>query len=169
MQEPKLQTVYLSLGSNLGKREENLQKAIYKIEEKIGSIISISNIYETAPWGNLNQAGFLNLILSVTLQNANPIDILADLQKIEHDLGRIRTEKWGERIIDIDIIYWDSLLLNHPRLTIPHPFMHDRKFVLVPLADIAPAFKHPVFGKTTLELLTLCTDTGEVLLKQARL
>jgi 2-amino-4-hydroxy-6-hydroxymethyldihydropteridine diphosphokinase len=138
MQVPKLQTLFLSLGSNLGNREENLNQAIQLIRQNISTNLSISNIYETEPWGNLNQAGFLNLILKIENSSFVPHEILEKIQKIENELGRVRVEKWGERCIDIDIIYYDDLIIDDARLVIPHPFVQERKFVLVPLADVAP-------------------------------
>ena len=160
MQVPKLQTLFLSLGSNLGNREENLNQAIQLIRQNISTNLSISNIYETEPWGNLNQAGFLNLILKIENSSLLPHEVLEKIQKIENELGRIRVEKWGERCIDIDIIYLDDLILDDAQLVIPHPFMQERKFVLVPLADVAPDWIHPVLQKTTLQLLQDCPDSG---------
>lgn len=160
MQAPKLQTLFLSLGSNLGNREENLNQAIQLIRQNISTNLSISNIYETEPWGNLNQAGFLNLILKIEISSFLPHEILEKIQKIENELGRIRVEKWGERCIDIDIIYLDDLILDDAQLVIPHPFMQERKFVLVPLADVASDWLHPVLQKTTLQMLQDCPDSG---------
>lgn len=160
MQVPKLQTLFLSLGSNLGNREENLNQAIQLIRQNISTNLSISNIYETEPWGNLNQAGFLNLILKIENFSFVPHEILEKIQKIENELGRVRVEKWGERCIDIDIIYYDDLIINDARLVIPHPFVQERKFVLVPLADVAPDWVHPILQKTTLQMLQDCPDSG---------
>ncbi len=160
MQVPKLQTLFLSLGSNLGNREENLNQAIQLIRQNISTNLSISNIYETEPWGNLNQAGFLNLILKIENFSFVPHEILEKIQKIENELGRVRVEKWGERCIDIDIIYYDDLIIDDARLVIPHPFVQERKFVLVPLADVAPDWVHPILQKTTLQMLEDCPDSG---------
>lgn len=160
MQVPKLQTLFLSLGSNLGNREENLNQAIQLIRQNISTNLSISNIYETEPWGNLNQAGFLNLILKIENSSFVPHEILEKIQKIENELGRVRVEKWGERCIDIDIIYYDDLIIDDARLVIPHPFVQERKFVLVPLADVAPDWVHPILQKTTLQMLQDCPDNG---------
>ncbi|NBB29436.1 2-amino-4-hydroxy-6-hydroxymethyldihydropteridine diphosphokinase [Cellulophaga sp. BC115SP] len=160
MQAPKLQTLFLSLGSNLGNREENLNQAIQLIRQNISTNLSISNIYETEPWGNLNQAGFLNLILKIENSSLLPHEVLEKIQKIEIELGRVRVEKWGERCIDIDIIYFNDLVLDDTQLVIPHPFVQERKFVLVPLADVAPDWVHPVLQKTTLQMLQDCPDSG---------
>jgi len=160
MQAPKLQTLFLSLGSNLGNREENLNQAIQLIRQNISTNLSISNIYETEPWGNLNQAGFLNLILKIENSSLLPHEVLEKIQKIEIELGRVRVEKWGERCIDIDIIYFNDLVLDDTQLVIPHPFVQERKFVLVPLADVAPDWVHPVLQKTTLQMLQDCPDGG---------
>jgi 2-amino-4-hydroxy-6-hydroxymethyldihydropteridine diphosphokinase len=160
MQVPKLQTLFLSLGSNLGNREDNLNQAIQLIKQNISTNLSISNIYETEPWGNLNQAGFLNLILKIENSSLLPHEVLEKIQKIEIELGRVRVEKWGERCIDIDIIFFNDLILDDTQLVIPHPFVQERKFVLVPLADVAPDWVHPVLQKTTLQMLQDCPDSG---------
>ena len=151
MQTSNLQTVYLLLGSNLGNRKEILEKAIELIAQKVGIIISQSKDYETKPWGVTDQPDFLNLAIAV-YTNQSPWEILERTQSIENQLGRVRKEKWGARLIDIDILFYGDEIINEPDLKVPHPLMQERDFALTPLAEIAPNFVHPVLKKTVLEL-----------------
>jgi len=153
---------YLLLGSNLGDRELYLERAVQLISEKVGIVIAKSSVYETEPWGNTNQPGFLNLALGVDTK-LSPLALLEMVLEIEKTLGRIRHEKWGSRLIDIDIIlYGDESITIDNQLQIPHAEMQNRKFVLEPLAEIAPNLIHPIFGKTIIEILTTLTDTLSV-------
>ncbi len=154
---------YLLLGANIGDRAETLQRATDLISERIGPVVQQSGLYETAPWGVTDQPAFLNRVLGVETR-LGPDDVLTLTQSIEQELGRVRLEKWGARMIDIDLLYYDQLRLQTDRLTIPHPYLHQRRFTLVPLAEIAPEFVHPVLQKTTLELLADCEDIGEATL-----
>ena len=154
---------FLLLGANLGDRVATLRRAADLISERIGLVSQASGWYETAPWGIADQPAFLNQVLTVET-TLGPEAMLAQTQGIEQELGRVRVEKWGARIIDIDILYYDQLILQTELLTIPHPYLHQRRFTLVPLAEIAPDFTHPVLQKTTLELLAECEDEGEVLI-----
>lgn len=157
----KINKTYLGLGSNLGNREENLQTAQRFIAEKFGTIISLSSIYETAAWGLTEQNAFLNQVLCVETKFP-PIEVLQIILEIEKLMGRIREHKWGARIIDIDILYYANKIVSLPNLAIPHPFIQERRFVLVPLCEIAGEFIHPKFKQTNLKLLEKCRDSGEI-------
>ena len=154
-------TVYLLLGSNLGDRLQIMRAARKLIAMEIGHIVSASSIYETAPWGVLDQPSFLNQVLEVATE-MTPEEVLRIILDIEHELGRIRYERWGARVIDIDILYFESLVVDTARLTIPHPRLHERRFTLAPLSEVAPNFIHPILNKNSEQLLAECIDTSEV-------
>lgn len=151
----------LLLGANLGDRVDTLRKAVSLIDERIGSVAQQSGLYQTAAWGVTEQPDFLNQVIRIDT-DLTPESVLEQTQRIEQELGRIRREKWGARAIDIDILYYDQRIIHTETLTIPHPYLHHRRFTLVPLAEVAPDFVHPVLQKTTLELLADCADNGEV-------
>ncbi|WP_230383787.1 2-amino-4-hydroxy-6-hydroxymethyldihydropteridine diphosphokinase [Pedobacter endophyticus] len=151
-------TVYLLLGGNLGEREENLNKAIFLVSKEIGEIEAQSSIYETAAWGKTDQPAFLNQAIAVKTE-FSALEVLEKALAIEQELGRVRKEKWGERLIDIDLILYGVEIIEIPgKLQIPHPHMQDRRFVMEPLAEIAPDMMHPRLGKTILEISKKITD-----------
>lgn len=148
---------YLLLGTNLGDRKKNLSTALFKIGKYLGEILKKSSIYESDAWGVEDQPPFLNLVVKINT-SLSPVDLLAGIAEIEKNMGRIRYEKWKERLIDIDILYYDDEIINHDRLVIPHPEIQNRKFTLVPLCEISGSEIHPVFKKTNLELLKESND-----------
>ena len=152
-----MNTAYLLVGGNIGEREQNLARARQWIEADCGAIIRASSIYETAAWGNTAQAAFLNQVLEIhTPLNAK--QLIRHVLKVEKKMGRIREEKYGPRLIDIDILLFNDEIHKTDFLTIPHPKMQNRRFVLEPLAEIAPGVTHPVLKKTITELLNDCPD-----------
>ncbi|NEM98369.1 2-amino-4-hydroxy-6-hydroxymethyldihydropteridine diphosphokinase [Pontibacter burrus] len=155
---PKL---YLLLGGNLGNRTLYLQQARETIATQVGPIVQASGIYETAAWGKTDQPSFLNQVLEVETQ-LGPEQVLQTINLIEHELGRERLEHWGSRVIDIDILFYDDLVQQTQRLTIPHPQLHLRRFTLQPLQEIAPNLVHPMLQQTISELLIRCPDDLEV-------
>jgi 2-amino-4-hydroxy-6-hydroxymethyldihydropteridine diphosphokinase len=157
--------VYLLLGSNLGDSESILRLAKSLIEARIGTVIKASSIYLTKAWGIENQPDFLNQVLELdTVLDASKV--LQCILEIERELGRIRFQKWGTRIIDIDILYFGKLIIDTKNLVIPHPENQNRNFVLVPMAEIAPDLMHPVLQLSQTELLKKCPDKMKVALLQ---
>lgn len=156
-----MNTAYLLIGGNLGDRAAYLEEAVAHIEAKCGSITSRSSMYETAAWGNTNQPAFYNQALKLSTP-LSPASLLEQLLAIELEMGRVRTQKYGPRTIDLDILMIDDKVLDTPALTIPHPQLHHRRFALLPLAEIEPSLKHPVLDQTVSELLVNCTDTLDV-------
>jgi len=149
---------YLLLGSNLGDREAYLQQALELISVQAGTITKQSALYETAAWGNTDQPGFLNLAVEIATE-LDVLTLLHTVLSIEKALGRVRHEKWGSRLIDIDIIlYADEIVHIENELQVPHPEMQRRKFVMQPLVEIAPAVIHPVFKKSMAEILAALND-----------
>lgn len=148
---------YLLLGGNEGDRIDWLNKAIASIEANCGTIIERSAIYETAAWGIEDQPAFLNMALSISTE-LSPEELLYNINKIEAELGRQRQVKWGQRTLDIDILFYDDKVITSQRLTIPHPEMQNRRFALEPLKDIAPGFIHPKLNKTVSQMLADCED-----------
>jgi 2-amino-4-hydroxy-6-hydroxymethyldihydropteridine diphosphokinase len=142
---------YLSLGSNVGDRERNLRNAI-RCLRNVGQVTSVSSFYETEPVEFTEQAWFLNCAAILEIEKT-PMQLLCALLRVEQEMGRERVQKKGPRVIDIDIVLFDEIIVNAPELTIPHPAMHQRRFVLEPLAEIAPAARNPVLKKTVRQLL----------------
>ncbi len=158
--------IYLALGTNLGKREANLRNAIAALAPPV-RVIQESPIYETAPWGVEDQPHFLNMVVKAETE-LSPLALLQLLKSLETGLGRIPTFRYGPRLIDIDILFYNDLILETPELTIPHPRLQERAFVLVPLADVAPELVHPILKKTTTELVSALDATGVVATSYAR-
>nr|WP_294874182.1 2-amino-4-hydroxy-6-hydroxymethyldihydropteridine diphosphokinase [uncultured Pedobacter sp.] len=154
--------VYLLLGSNLGEREQLIEDAIKQIANEIGEVFIRSSVYETEAWGNEDQPSFLNIALGVETK-LTPIEVLNKALEIELELGRVRHEKWGSRLIDIDLIFYDDIVVDMgAELQIPHPQMQYRKFVLEPLAEIVPDYMHPVLKMTVREVLERLRDNLSV-------
>jgi 2-amino-4-hydroxy-6-hydroxymethyldihydropteridine diphosphokinase len=156
--------VYLSLGSNLGNKTENLETAKYEITLQIGKIVKTGNLYETEPWGFENEHWFLNTVIEIETK-LNEIETLKKCLLIEKKMGRVRNtinNTYTARIIDIDILFFDNQIINSPELSIPHPHIQDRNFVLFPLADIAAEFIHPKLNKSIKNLLKECKDTTQI-------
>ncbi|OWY25915.1 2-amino-4-hydroxy-6-hydroxymethyldihydropteridine diphosphokinase [Sphingobacteriales bacterium UPWRP_1] len=149
--------VYLLTGSNAGNRLLKLQQARQQVGLQIGNIMQTTAVYETAPWGNTQQPPFLNQVL-VAHTVLQPHEVLAQITRIEKKLGRIRREKWGQRTIDIDILLYGSEIIETEKLTIPHPWLPQRRFALTPLAEISPELIHPQLHLSIKQLLQQCPD-----------
>src|SRR5690554_4847302 len=153
--------VYLLLGANLGERFDQMRSAFQKVEKQVGRIVQYSSLYETAVWGMEDQPNYLNQVLLVET-TLEPLEVLKQINNIEEQLGRVRNLKWESRLIDIDILFYENFLIDIPELTIPHPYLHLRKFTLTPLYEIAPDFIHPGLKKSTKELLNELKDGLDV-------
>lgn len=153
-----MHAVYLLTGSNMGDRAQQLSEAIRLLNIHAGSVVQQSSVYQTEAWGKEGLPAHLNqaLLLNTSLE---PSALLKVIHEIEASLGRIRTEKWGVRMIDIDIIFFGDTIINQPDLIIPHPLMQERNFVLLPLCELAPDFIHPLFKKPLKVLLQQSSDT----------
>ncbi len=156
-----LHNIFLLIGGNLGDRQQNLHLVRKMIAERVGTIEKASSIFQTAAWGMENQPDFLNQALQVATP-LGPLNLLDALLAIERDMGRIRNEKYGPRTVDIDILLYNDLSLDHPDLLIPHPRMAQRRFVLEPLAEIAGDFIHPVQRISINKMLDNCSDSLDV-------
>jgi 2-amino-4-hydroxy-6-hydroxymethyldihydropteridine diphosphokinase len=153
--------VYLSVGSNVGNRKGNIAKALDLIKDS-SRVIKLSDIYETEAWGRTDQPSFYNQACIIST-NYEPEALLQVLKHIEVKCGRKLTlERFMPRTIDIDILFYDDLIFSSGSLIVPHPLIHERKFVLIPLVQIAPCFVHPVLGRTILQLLQRCNDELKV-------
>lgn len=145
---------YLALGTNIGNKRRNMITAAALLAERVGDVLALSGFYETEPWGFQSENTFLNAALQLET-SLSPLELLKATQEIEIEMGRTQKSNgaYHDRIIDIDILLYDDLVLQTPELTLPHPLMHERLFVMEPLAEIAPNVIHPVFKKPVISLL----------------
>jgi len=150
--------IYLALGSNLGDRAANLKEAIASLPPQM-DVKSKSKVYETPPWGYEDQPRFLNQVLKAQTY-LEPEPLLKHIKRLEIALGRKATFRNGPRLIDIDILFYDEVVMNTPTLTLPHPRLHERGFVLLPLMDIAPDLVHPLSGRSVREMMAACNLGG---------
>ncbi len=153
--------IFLLLGSNQGDKAQNLVLARENIEAQAGNIVLCSSLYKSPAWGMEQQPEFLNQVLEIaSVRKAD--DLLMTILAIEEKMGRVRVQKWGPRLIDIDLLFYGNEVRNSPRLQLPHPRIAERRFTLVPLAEIAPQLVHPILKKSMSQLLEECTDPSVV-------
>jgi 2-amino-4-hydroxy-6-hydroxymethyldihydropteridine diphosphokinase len=156
-----MNSVFLQLGSNLGERSQLLIDATVLLSRRLGIIVEKSKIYESTPWRVDGQESYLNQVIEVSTKYSAE-KVLKIVLEIETELGRVRVEKWGERLIDIDIIFFNDEIIETSDLCVPHKHMHERNFVLEPLNEIASTFIHPKYNKTVAELLKDTKDIERV-------
>jgi 2-amino-4-hydroxy-6-hydroxymethyldihydropteridine diphosphokinase len=151
-------TVYISLGTNLGDRCDNLKRAWESLPPEVRTV-AYSSIYQTPPWGYEDQPEFLNQVIQAETV-LSPVDLLAFLKNLEENLGRQATFRYGPRLIDLDILLYEDQIFNSSRLDVPHPKLHERPFVLIPLAELAPGLFHPVLGRRIQDLVSEVDSAG---------
>lgn len=156
-----METAYLSLGSNMGDREANLARAVEELRRRGVHILRQSSLYETEPLEIREQAWFLNCVVEIET-TATPSELLPMLLEVEREMGRLRGTKYGPQLIDMDILLYGATVVDTPELTVPHPKMTERRFVLVPLNELASDIRHPVLRKTIAELLAETPDQSQV-------
>jgi 2-amino-4-hydroxy-6-hydroxymethyldihydropteridine diphosphokinase len=156
-------TAFLHLGSNEGNRLEMIDKATAMIEGQIGKLLIKSSLYETEAWGMKDQPDFINQAVKIDTPHTS-LETLQLCKKIEHELGSMKKEKWGQRSIDIDLLFWNESIISDENISLPHPQIENRNFVLIPLMEIAGEFIHPVLNKSIEEIFDECEDDCEVLL-----
>src|ERR1019366_19658 len=158
----KMNIAYLILGGNKGDKLQNIRQALFLLENNIGALTKKSDVFVTAAWGNTEQPDFFNQAIRLET-SLSASDLLKKIISIEETLGRIRTDKkWMERTMDIDILFYNDEIISIPDLKIPHPFIQERKFVLIPMEQLAPMFVHPQIKKNIRTLLSECSDELEV-------
>jgi 2-amino-4-hydroxy-6-hydroxymethyldihydropteridine diphosphokinase len=152
-----MNTAILLIGGNLGNRSQNLRRAVDLLDSTAGKVTKSSSLYATAPWGGVEQPNYLNqgLVIQTPLSATELLDVMMDIEK---QVGRVRREKWGSRVIDIDMIFFNEEVIDLPQLKVPHPHMANRRFVLMPLCEILPDFVHPVLQQPLSHLLEICPD-----------
>ena len=155
-----MSTVYIGIGSNLGNREENCIRAVELFEKRGIPVRRKSALHETKPWGMKDQSLFLNMAIEIETA-LNPRELLKMLKEMEKEIGREPTSRWGPRIIDLDILLFNATVVDDDNLSIPHPLMHERDFVLKPLTEIAPDAEHPVLHKSIRELMLQLERKGK--------
>ncbi|MDR1482175.1 MAG: 2-amino-4-hydroxy-6-hydroxymethyldihydropteridine diphosphokinase [Synergistaceae bacterium] len=153
----------IGLGSNKGDRLANIRTAASMVGERVGALTAASGVFETPPWGVALQPRFLNACV-IAEADMNPAGLLSKLKEIENDMGRLKRGKWGPREIDLDILLFDDIQMNEPDLIIPHQYMHERPFVLLPLSEIAPDWIHPTSGMSVSELLKKSGSDGIIMI-----
>ncbi len=154
--------VYLLLGGNLGDVEDTFEKAIEEVNTRCGKVVDCSSIYETEPWGFFTDSKFLNQII-VAETEKDAAEILKIVLQIEKDLGRVRySRQYTSRVIDIDILFYDQMIIDDANLIVPHPKFQERNFAIIPMMEIDPDFNHPELNKTILEIKQECNDELQV-------
>lgn len=157
-----MEEAYLLLGSNLGDSKKYISEAIQYISQQIGQLTGLSSLYQTASWGNTDQPDFINQVVLIKTK-LNPQQLLENILVIEKKLGRERAEKWGSRTIDIDLLFYGDQIIRDENLVVPHPFLHQRRFTLMPLVELNAGLVHPVLNQTVQTLLNELEDNLSVI------